>query len=383
MSPPARPIDLRWLDRAFELAERGRYTVSPNPMVGAVLVSGGRVVGEGFHRRAGGAHAERQALERAGRRAGGADLYVTLEPCAHFGRTPPCALAIVAAGVRRVIVAAKDPNPLVSGRGVRLLARAGIEVIRAGPVDERRAERQNEKFFTWVREKHPFVLAKWAASLDGRIATAGGHSRWISGREARSRALLLREEYDAVLVGAGTVLADDPLLTRRLGRNPMTPHWRIVLDGRLRVPEGARVFRKPEGALVITARPENHPRARRLASRGVRVWSLPGSRFGQVSVRRLLARLARQGVTSLMVEGGGSTLWEFFRARCVDRVVVFLAPRILGGERALGAVAGAGFSLAATPCLTALRLESLGEDLLLTGRVAPGSPARLWTRDLP
>ena len=357
------------MDRALALAERGRYTVSPNPMVGAVVVGQGRLLAEGFHRRAGGPHAEALALSRAGARARGADLYVTLEPCAHFGRTPPCCEAIVASGVSRVVVAAGDPNPLVGGKGLRILAKAGIEVVRALPRQRREAEKQNERFRTWIVSARPFVLAKWAGTLDGKIAAGSGESRWISGRESRRRALLLREEYSAVLVGAGTIRADDPLLTRRLGKSRTTPHLRIVLDGRLRVSEKARVFANPEGALVVTALPLDHARVRRLSSRGVRVWSLPSARAGRVDIPGMLWRLAREDVTGLLVEGGAETLWGFFRAGVVDRVAVFLAPRILGGVTALSAVGGAGYSLAATPRLTEVEVERVGEDLLVTGLV--------------
>ena len=361
-------VDLKWMDRALDLAERGRYGVSPNPMVGAVVVAGGRFVAEAFHQRAGGPHAEAAALEKAGTLASGADLFVTLEPCAHFGRTPPCSEAILASGVARVIVAARDPNPLVRGKGLRALAKAGVAIGEASAGQRRRAEQQNEKFRTWIARRRPFVLAKWAGTLDGKIADSFGKSRWITGEPARRRALLLREEYDAVLVGAGTVASDDPHLTRRLGKN-RSPHRRIVLDGRLRVPETARLFRAPQGVLVVTARPLEHPRARNLISRGVCVWSLPSSRAGRVSIARLLRRLARENVTSLMVEGGAETLWEFFRAGLVDRVAVFLAPRILGGSSASGAVGGRGFSLAATPRLRQVAVERLGEDAFLTGLV--------------
>ncbi len=367
MRRPA-PIDMRWMDLAFELAERGRYSVSPNPMVGAVVTRGGRAIGTGFHRRAGGPHAEVVALSRAGKRSRGADLYVTLEPCAHFGRTPPCADAILASGVGRVVVAARDPNPLVSGRGLSALRRAGVQVVLADSARRRRAERQNEKFRIWVRERRPFVLAKWAATLDGKTASAGGESRWITGPRARKRALLLREEYDAVLVGSGTALADDPRLTRRLGR-AATPHWRILLDGRLRVDPGARLFRRRENVLVVTARAPSHPSVRLLASRGVLVWSLPGRGSGHVSIPALLTRLARQGITSLLVEGGSATLWEFFRARRVDRVAVFFAPRILGGAVAPAGVGGGGFPLGSTPRLNDIEVERLGEDIFVTGSV--------------
>jgi diaminohydroxyphosphoribosylaminopyrimidine deaminase / 5-amino-6-(5-phosphoribosylamino)uracil reductase len=360
------------MDQALKLAERGRFTVSPNPMVGAVIVRGGRAVATGFHRNAGGPHAEAAALAEAGDRAAGADLYVTLEPCAHLGRTPPCTDAILAAGIRRLVVAAPDPNPLVAGRGFSALRRGGVRILAAAPDQRRRAEVQNERFFVWITNRRPFVLAKWASSLDGRIATARGRSRWITGPQARQRALLLREEFDSVLVGAGTVLADDPRLTRRLGKNRITQHRRIVLDGRLRVPEDARLFRDPEGVVVVTARPPESPSVRRLASRGVAVWCLPGGRPGRVSIPVLLRRLAREGIASLLVEGGSETIWEFFRARRVDRVAVFLAPRILGGCRAPGGVGGDGYSLAATPWLDDLELQELGTDLFLTGRVRRG-----------
>ena len=366
------PIDPGWMDLAFDLAERGRYTVSPNPMVGAVLVKGGRVIGKGFHQRAGEAHAEVVAIRESRGDAHGADLYVTLEPCAHFGRTPPCTAAILESGIRRVVAAAKDPNPLVNGRGLTALRRGGIEVLDAGPARRLRAERQNEKFRVWIERRRPFVTAKWASTLDGKTAAAGGMSLWITGREARERALLLREEHDAILVGARTVILDDPRLTRRLGKNLVTPHWRIVLDGQLKVPESARLFRRPEGVIVVTSRASAHPAVRRLVSRGVRVWSLPGRRSARVSIPRLLGRLARHGIASLLVEGGAATHWEFFDARRVDRVALFLAPRILGGTDAPGGVGGAGFRLASTPRLADLEVERLGEDLLITGSLARG-----------
>jgi diaminohydroxyphosphoribosylaminopyrimidine deaminase / 5-amino-6-(5-phosphoribosylamino)uracil reductase len=361
-------VDHKWMERAFELAERGRWTVSPNPMVGAVLVRKGRVVGEGFHRRAGGPHAEIVALRHAAARARGADLYVTLEPCAHHGRTPPCADALIAAGVRRVIAALRDPNPFVSGRGFRRLARAGILVQGAGPRWRAVAERQNEKFVVWITKERPFVLAKWASTLDGKIAAADGRSQWITGAAARRRALLLREEYDAVLVGAGTIDADDSRLTRRLGKNEGR-HLRIVLDGRLDVSERARVFRRPDGVQVVTAVSPEHPKVKRLTRRGVEVWCLPGKNSGRVDLRRFLLRLGSAGVSSLLVEGGAETLASFFHAGLVDRARIFVAPRILAGRNALGAVGGLGFPLLRAPVLAGVECERVGQDFALTGRV--------------
>ena len=345
-------------------------------MVGAVVARGGRIVGEGWHRRAGGPHAEIEALRRAGKRARGADLYVTLEPCNHFGRTPPCVAAIVRAGIARVVVAARDPNPTVAGGGMRALRRAGIAVARADAARARRAEVQNEKFLTWAREGRPFVLCKWAASLDGRIAAANGASRWITGEAARRRALSLREEHDAVLVGAGTVLADDPLLTRRLGSNRGGKHRRIVLDGRLRISERARLLDDPEGVVIVTSRSAGSAKAKRLAARGAEVWTLPADGAGRVRVRSLLQRLARRGATSLLVEGGAETHGSFFAAGVVDRVAVFLAPRLLGGRQAPAAIGGPGFSLKAGPRLADVAVERVGEDLLVTGRVLPGQGRR-------
>src|SRR5262249_32321813 len=326
---------------------------------------GGRVAGEGFHERAGRPHAEVRALDRAGRLSRGSDLYVSLEPCAHFGATPPCTEAILASGVRRVVFAGRDPNPLVSGKGLAALRRSGVEVLESDGARRARAERQNEKFRLWIADARPFVLAKWAQSLDGKIAPARGPGRWITAEKARERAMLLREEYDAVLVGASTVLADDPLLTRRLGRN-RGEHRRIVLDGRLRVSPTARIFRSPEGALVVTSRPEHHPAVRRLAARGVTVWSMDGGEGGRVPIRRLLRRLGREGVTSLLVEGGGQTQWEFLRPGRVDRVAGVLSPRLLGGSGAPGSVGGSGFSLAAAPRLRDPEIEAVGKDFLLT-----------------
>lgn len=360
-------------ERVFSLASGGRCSVSPNPMVGAVLVSpAGEVVGEGGHRRAGEAHAEVAALAEAGERARGATLYVNLEPCAHHGRTPPCADAIAGAGVGRVVASLRDPDPRTAGRGFARLREAGVEVLEGASAE--RAEELNEVFLLSVRGGRPFVHLKWAMTADGKTAAATGASRWITGPEARQAGLALREETDAILVGAGTVLADDPLLTRRLGWNgSILPHRRLVLDGRLRCSPQARVFDPSLGgeAWLVTGRDEGDPAFAPFRERGVRVLSLPDER-GSVDLGALLAWLRGLEVRSLLVEGGGETAWGFLAARLADRVTVFLAPSVLGGRSAPTPVGGVGFPDPgrALP-LSALRVERVGADLRLSGRL-PG-----------
>lgn len=366
-------------ERVLELAARGRWSVSPNPMVGAVLVApDGSVVGEGSHGRAGGPHAEAEALVAAGERARGSTLYVNLEPCAHHGRTPPCADALVAAGVARVVASLRDPDPRTSGRGFARLREAGVEVVE-GPSRER-AEELNEVFLLSVRQRRPFVHLKWAMTADGKTASATGASRWITGPEAREAALALREETDAILVGAGTVLADDPRLTRRLGRNgSILPHRRVVLDGRLRCAPSARVFDPalPGEAWVVTAREEGDPALAPFRERGVRVVALPGER-GLVDVGALLGFLAGLEVRSVLVEGGGETAWGFLASGLADRVTVFLAPSVLGGQRAATPVGGEGIARPdAALRLEAVTVDRVGADVRLSGRLArlPGGAA--------
>ncbi len=324
--------------RALALAARGLGETNPNPAVGCVVVKRGRVVGEGFHERAGGPHAEVIALKRAGTAARGATVYVTLEPCAHLEkRTPPCAPLLRAAGVRRVIVATRDPNPKVNGRGVRLLREGGIAVTEGVLVDE--ARRLNERFFLSCRLGRPFVLLKVGLTLDGRIATAPGQSRWITSPEQRRTARRMRRLYDAVLVGIGTVLADDPLLlpvprTRR-------PFVRAVLDSRLRIPLRSRLVRTAgvRSPLWVFTRVQGGARRARLEAAGVRVIPLTGG-GGRLSPRAVLRAFSARGVRSLMVEGGGEVLGSFLAARLVDQVALFRAPLLLGGRGSRPAFGG-------------------------------------------
>jgi diaminohydroxyphosphoribosylaminopyrimidine deaminase / 5-amino-6-(5-phosphoribosylamino)uracil reductase len=335
--PAFTPADERMMRRALALAARGLGETSPNPAVGCVIARAGRVVGEGFHARAGSAHAEALALQRAGARARGATLYVTLEPCAHHGRTPPCAPLVRESGVARVVAALRDPNPLVAGQGLALLRRAGIAVDTGllGP----EAARLNERFLAWAARGRPFVLLKAALTLDGRIATASGHSKWITSPAQRREARRLRRLHDAVLVGSGTALADDPLLlpTPRTRR----PVLRVVLDSRLRLP--------PRGRLVATAGPRtpvlalscagDTARRRALEESGVEVAEVAGE-GGRVSLPAALEALRARGVTSLMVEGGGEVLGSFLAARVVDQVALFRAPLLLGGRGSRPAFGG-------------------------------------------
>jgi diaminohydroxyphosphoribosylaminopyrimidine deaminase/5-amino-6-(5-phosphoribosylamino)uracil reductase len=359
--------DEAMMRRALALAERGRYSTSPNPMVGAVIARGARVVGEGYHRRAGGPHAEVAALARAGAAARGATLYATLEPCAHIGRTGPCTDAIADAGIARVVACRRDPNPIVAGRGFRRLRRAGI-VVETGLL-ARESALQNERFDVWARESRPFVLAKVAATLDGRIADFRGRSQWISGKEARRRSLEWREEFDAILVGVGTAVRDRSLLTRRLGWNRARPQRRIVLDVSFRVPEALPLFRNPEGVEVWTASRAGAAKERRLAKRGVRIVRLPrGPREGKMNLGAALARLGSDEVTGLIVEGGTQTLTAFHEASLIDRWAIILAPRLLGGAEAWPLLAGEGLPLEKARTLSDVTVTALGHDLLLSGR---------------
>lgn len=357
-------------DRVFALAEKGRYGTSPNPRVGAVLVdAGGRVVGEGHHERAGLPHAEAAALEAAGGAARGGTLYVNLEPCAHQGRTPPCVEALVAAGVARVVCSIADPDNRTAGAGIARLREAGI-AVEVGP-EAARAERLNEAFLVSVRERRPFVHLRWASSLDGKIATRTGASRWISGEASRAHSMRLREETDAILVGARTVLADDPQLTRRLGlAASILPHRRIVLDGALRVSPDARVFDAGAGeAWVVTARDPRDPALAPFRERKVHVHTLPTAGEG-IDLRALLRLLEAHEVRTLLVEGGGETAWGFVSEGLVDRLTVYLAPKLIGGRGAPSPLGGAGMRDPNTaPALTGIETERLGDDVMITGRV--------------
>ena len=366
--------DESFMRRALALARRGYGTTSPNPMVGAVLVKGGRIIGQGWHHCAGEPHAEIEALRNAERRRNspkGATLYVTLEPCCTHGRTPPCTVAIKAAGIKRVVVAAKDPNPKHAGRGFRILRRAGIEVEHGVLAEE--ATKLNEAFNHWIVQRTPFVTVKAAMTLDGKIATASGESKWITGEEARAEGMRLRAGSDAILVGVNTVLADDPSLTVR--ETPKTKIQtsrlrRIVLDSQARTPLKAKVVSDEFAALTTIVVGKGAP-ARRIAALAKRaqVWTAP-LRGGRIDLRWVLKRLGGEKVTSLLVEGGGEVNASFLLGGFAQRVAFFYAPKILGGRDSRKAVAGEGArSLNEILNLCDVEWRRVGEDLMMTARV--------------
>ncbi len=360
--------DTRMMREALRLARRAEGRTSPNPQVGAVVSKNGRIVGRGYHRGAGCPHAEVAALTQAQAAARGATLYTTLEPCNHYGRTPPCCDAILRAGVSRVVMAAHDPNPIVNGRGVARLRRAGIRVTTG--VLEEQARRLNAPFLKVMTAKLPLVIAKVAMSLDGKIATAGRVSRWITSPAARHLSHRWRARVDAVLVGIATVLADDPLLTARgTGRRSARP-FKVIVDSRLRMPVSARCLsrRSPAPTLIATTARSATRRAA-LERAGADVLVLPPER-GRVPLRKLLRILAHRGIHSVMVEGGGEVLASAFEGRLVDRVVWFVAPIVIGGRAAPTAVGGRGVAhLARAPRLADVRVIRAGPDVCVEGRV--------------
>jgi diaminohydroxyphosphoribosylaminopyrimidine deaminase / 5-amino-6-(5-phosphoribosylamino)uracil reductase len=360
--------DVRYMRLAVRLGRRGLGRTSPNPPVGAVVVAGGAIVGRGYHHRAGLPHGEIEALRDAGRRARGATLYVTLEPCAHQGRTPPCTDAIIAAGVRRVVYGSRDPNPAVPGNGATRLRHARIEVT--GGVEPAACDELVKAFRKHVTKGLPYVTLKLAASLDGRIATATGASRWITGADSRRFVHGLRAEHDAILVGAETVIRDDPELTCRLrgGRNPL----RLILDGRLRIPPSARVLTDTTSAatLVITGRQAAQTKVQRVAAGGAEVLRLP-STSGRISMTYLMGRLARRGIMSVLIEGGAAVAAAAIAAGVVDRVLIFYAPKLIGGDGrpALGSLGVRRLDNAAR--LGPLRVKRFAADVLVSGDIEP------------
>jgi diaminohydroxyphosphoribosylaminopyrimidine deaminase/5-amino-6-(5-phosphoribosylamino)uracil reductase len=352
--------------RARELAERGRYTAAPNPLVGAVVVRDGEIIGEGWHARAGGDHAEVMALDAAGSAARGAGLYVTLEPCNHQGKTPPCTDAVLRSGIGRVVAGHLDPNPKMRGRSVEILREAGVEVE---VLDDGSFARQNEQFLCLMTTGRPFVHLKLASSLDGRISATGGESKWITGEPARRRAHELRAEAGAVLVGAGTARADDPLLTPRDLPEPAPPVLRVVLDPRLTLNPESRLFSSAfsDPVLVFTREAAESARAEELRERGAEVVETPLARpDGGMDLGYVLDELGRRGIRGVLVEGGGETVGRFVRKGLVDKMTLFYAPKLLGagGTPLVGSLGVDAVGRA--PGFRVEGVERFGEDVALT-----------------
>jgi diaminohydroxyphosphoribosylaminopyrimidine deaminase/5-amino-6-(5-phosphoribosylamino)uracil reductase len=360
--------------RAIELARLGEGRTRPNPAVGAVIVNDGEVVGEGYHPQAGEPHAEIFALRQAGAKARGAELYVTLEPCSHYGRTGPCAEAVLAAGIRRVCIGTVDPNPQVAGRGIVLLRSAGVEVC-VGVLDAD-CRRLIAPFAKHVTTGLPFVVLKSAMTLDGRTATVTGDSRWITGAESRAWVHQLRDRMDAVMVGIGTVLRDDPLLTTRLpegGRDAA----RIVVDSRLRIPESSAILGVESAAPTIIATTHAAPAEKiaRLEARGAHVVVTAAGEEG-VDLRDLLRQLGSSGIQSILLEGGNILNASALKAGLIDRVMIFIAPLLLGSGEAPGVFAGPGAErLADALRIAAVQVRRFGDDTLIEGEVRQCSPA--------
>lgn len=369
--------------RALELAKAGCGWVSPNPMVGAVIVKDDRIIGEGYHRKYGELHAERDALARCTESTEGADLYVTLEPCCHHGKQPPCTEAILAAGIRHVYVGSKDPNPLVAGKGNQFLREHGIQVTEG--VAEEECDRINEAFFYYIQTKRPFVAMKYAMTMDGKIAAYTGKSQWITGEAARNHVQHLRHRYTAIMVGVGTVLADDPLLTCRVpgGKNPI----RIICDTNLRTPLTSQIVQTASRVSTIIATCcDDESRWKAYEAAGCRVLLVRGAKTKtaeksdgkkadvsqnvSVDLNHLMELLGAEKIDSILLEGGGSLNWSALQSGIVQKVYAYVAPKLFGGADAKTPVEGQGFpSPAEAVMLTDSKILQLGDDILIESGV--------------
>ncbi|MFH1753154.1 MAG: bifunctional diaminohydroxyphosphoribosylaminopyrimidine deaminase/5-amino-6-(5-phosphoribosylamino)uracil reductase RibD [Candidatus Omnitrophota bacterium] len=355
--------DGHFMKMALALAKRGEGLTSPNPLVGTVLVKNGRVLSKGYHKRAGSHHAEIIALNKAGKKAMGSTLYVTLEPCVHHGKTPPCVDRIIKEGVKRVVIGARDPNPINNGRGMKRLRREGVDVVCG--VLRSEAERLNRAFNVYITKKRPYVSIKAAQSLDGKIATFSGNSKWITNRLSRNFAHNLRGRVDAVLVGVNTVIKDDPRLSARAG-NPKKQPIKIVLDSRLRAPLTRRLFKNGKKDVIVAATVRApKERVERFRRAGIEVVLFKEDR-GVVDIRALLRYLAKRGISHLLVEGGGSVIASFIDKALADEVFIFISPRIIGGRDATTSVEGRGAgSLGEAVRLKFVEVKKLNGDILI------------------
>lgn len=356
--------DMDYMKLALQLAEKGAGWTSPNPMVGAVIVKDGHMIGQGYHEKYGGLHAERNALASCTQSPDGAQMYVTLEPCCHHGKQPPCVEAILDAGIRRVVIGSEDPNPLVNGKGVRILREHGIEVTEH--VLQEECDRLNEVFFHYIRTNLPFVVMKYAMTLDGKIAAYTGESKWVTGEAAREHVHRQRNRYRAIMAGVGTVLADDPLLTCRIegGRNPV----RIICDSRLRTPLTSRIAATAgQVPTVLATCCDDEKKHLPYQKAGFHILCLP-EKNGHVDLRALMQQLGHAKIDSVLIEGGGTLHWSALESRVVQKLQAYIAPKIFGGETAKTPVEGIGFpSPAEAVKLKNSTVVKIGEDYLVEG----------------
>jgi len=359
--------DIRYMQRALELATRACGRTNPNPVVGAVIVKDGKIIGEGYHKKAGTPHAEIHALNDAGDEARGATIYVSLEPCSHFGRTPPCAHALVKAGIKRAVIATLDPNPKVAGKGLKILINAGVETTVGILEDE--AVRLNEVFFKYIQTGQPFVSLKVAMTLDGKIATYNGNSRWITGEDSRQYVHHLRNIYDGIMVGIGTVLMDNPRLNTRLDVDDKRDPVRVIIDGNLDLPLDCNIVKssKEQRSIVFTSQINNKEKANILTSHGVEIIELGGDPQ-KLPIEKAIKILGELGICSLLVEGGAEVNGYIIENELVDKIYWFIASKIVGGRSAPSPIGGKGKDLMSKAVeLKSFKIERFGQDICIVG----------------
>lgn len=358
--------DRQYMKMALELAQKGMGFTAPNPMVGAVIVKNGRIVGQGYHRKYGELHAEREALAVCTEEPKGASIYVTLEPCCHYGKQPPCVNAILEAGIRRVIIGSSDPNPLVAGKGIRILKDHGIEVTENILKEE--CDKLNEAFFYYIQNKKPYVVMKYAMTMDGKIAAYTGESKWVTGEAARIHVQEQRLKYTGIMVGVGTVLADDPMLTCRLenSRNPV----RIICDSHLRTPLTSKIVRTAETIpTILASSSKDQQKIKNYEELGCQVLYVP-EKNGHIDLNRLMELLGAAKIDSILLEGGGSLNWSALESGIVQKVQTYIAPKLFGGEEAKTPVEGKGFpDPASAVLLKNSEIIRLGDDFLIESEV--------------
>lgn len=358
--------DRQYMKMALELAQKGMGFTAPNPMVGAVIVKNGRIIGQGYHRKYGGLHAEREALAACTEEPKGASIYVTLEPCCHYGKQPPCVNAILEAGIRRVIIGSSDPNPLVAGKGIRILKDHGIEVTENILKEE--CDKLNEAFFYYIQNKKPYVVMKYAMTMDGKIAAYTGESKWVTGEAARIHVQEQRLKYTGIMVGVGTVLADDPMLTCRLenSRNPV----RIICDSHLRTPLTSKIVRTAKTIpTILASSSKDQQKIKNYEEMGCQVLYVP-EKNGHIDLNRLMEILGATKIDSILLEGGGSLNWSALESGIVQKVQTYIAPKLFGGEEAKTPVEGKGFpDPASAVLLKNSEMIRLGDDFLIESEV--------------